>query len=128
MVLAMTSGRGPCVQPHQNFPVTHLQLYFTVSCLHLVHLLAEPQLESCCELMWEAGRQGNAGLIHLQPETCRKSFTLFYVLHNALIHNHLCSTLCQVNTVIPSQPQDGGGWQHQDKRVAPLPRQINMNF
>lgn len=72
----MTSGRGPCVQPHQNFPVTHLQLYFTVSCLHLVHLLAEPQLESCCKLMWEAGRQGNAGLIHLQPETCRKSFTL----------------------------------------------------
>lgn len=107
------SGRSTHVEPHQDFPVTHLQLYSAVSHPSLVPLLAESRLGNLCQLMQEAYEQGDTGLIHLQPEQCRKSFALYYVWHletqqAASLHGLLCSILWRPCS--PHPVQSALGW------------------
>lgn len=113
------------VEPYQDFPVTHLQLYSTVSHPSLVPLLAELHLGNLCQLMQEADEQGNAGLIHLQPGKCRKSFALYYAWQlemqwAASLPGLLCSILWSAHLILCTQPWEGAGQQCQHERAVPL--------
>lgn len=114
------------MEPHQDFPVTHLQLYSAVSHPSLVPLLAESRLGNLCQLVQEADEQGNTVLIHLQPESEEK--TLLCIMCGTWKHNGLLRSMVSwapssggpAHLILCSQPWDGRGWQCQHERAVPL--------